>query len=232
MNINAFSNIKRRARSVFYNIAASKVHKNTIIKFAKKYGLIYFGTVDQQLDEHRVVRGFTVSSTHKDNHYSVGSVDGYDVTVVDRNDAVLKPNGTVVINSWLIMAFDLKTDCDVPHIFINANNHDNSAFESLFSTYPSLSSINLGTFEAYSTEFTNRFTIYSKPTDSIDVEKILRADAARILGTHLWPYSAEVQDGTLYIYCSGEKITLANLNTILANGLWLARNIDSIIESI
>jgi hypothetical protein len=47
-------------------------------RFSKKLGFVYFGNVDQHDDEHEVIRGLTVSTTHKDAHYAVGSFDDYD----------------------------------------------------------------------------------------------------------------------------------------------------------
>lgn len=38
-------------------------------KFAHKIGLVYFGVVDQHQDDHEVIRGLTVSTTHRDDHY-------------------------------------------------------------------------------------------------------------------------------------------------------------------
>jgi len=232
MNNNFFVKLKRSSHSFIHNIAASKIHRSLIKKFAIKLGMIYFGPVDQNIDEHRFLRGFTVSPTHKDNHYSVGSVEDYDVAIVDRNDVIIKPDGDTYVRGWLIMSFDLHTERDVPHMFINANNDNNSAYDLLFSTNPSLLEISLGTFEQYDPEFTRRFKIYSAPTDSIEVEKLLPAASARVLGVHLWPYSVEVCDNVLYVYSSDKNVTANTLKTMLLCGIWLAKNIDSLIESI
>lgn len=218
--------------SIFRNVSANRVKKRLILKFAKKMGLIYFGAVDQHKDEHKVVRGFTVSSSHRDYHYSVGSVDGYDMILVDRTDVISQKDGSTAIYNWLIMAFDLNTKIDVPHLFINSNNHNPAAYGSLFDTFPILTPVTLGTFEAYDPEFTNRFTIYTQPSDFIEVERLFPSRTIRVLGAHFWPYSAEVKDGVLYIYSSDDHITQNTLDTMLEIGIWLAKQIDSQIESI
>jgi hypothetical protein len=225
-------NIRRISRSIIHNITTVRTRKHLIEKFTKKVGLIYFGAVNQRRDEHHVVRGFTASSSHQDNHYSVGSVNGYDIILVDRSDTVIKDDSSVVVYNWLIMSFDLCTERDIPHIFIKANNHDSSAYETLFTTFPLLTTLNLGTFEDYNIEFTSRFTFYTQPSNAIEVERLFPAKIARVLGAHFWPLSVELKDGILYVYSDEKNITQNILNTMLQDGLWLAQQIDSQIEQI
>ena len=51
----------------------------------ERYGLVYFGTVEQS-DGHEMVRGLTVSTRAIDRHYCVGSVEGYEVILLERTD--------------------------------------------------------------------------------------------------------------------------------------------------
>ena len=64
-------------------ITNSRVQRHIIKKFTNKIGLVYFGAVNQHQDDNRLVRGFTVSQSHQDDHYSVGTVEGYNVTLVN-----------------------------------------------------------------------------------------------------------------------------------------------------
>ena len=66
----------------------TRLAKKTIQNFADQVGMVYFGYADQHGDDHRLVRGHTVSYTHVDNHVCVGSVRGYDATMLIRNDVV------------------------------------------------------------------------------------------------------------------------------------------------
>lgn len=232
MRPNSSIRFRHLTHNILRNISANRIKKRLITKFSKKIGIIYFGTVDQHKDEHRVVRGFTVSPSHRDYHYSVGSVDGYDVTLVDRTDLMAQKDGSVVNRNWLIMAFDLHTKIDVPHIFINSNGHNPAAYAMLFDIFPILTPVGLGTFEDYNPEFTSRFTIYAQPSDFIEVERLIPAKTARVLSAHLWPYSAEIKDDVLYIYSSDNHLSQNTLDTILEIGIWLAKQIDSQIESI
>ena len=204
----------------------ARTRRRVVKKFADKVGLLYFGYVNQHSDDHRIVRGFTVSATHQDNHYCVGSIGDYDITMVDRCDLVRQSNDSVATYNWLIMAFDLHTKQDLPHIFINALNHDSRPYTTLFTTFPSMKQIELGTFEDYGPEFTSRFAIYSQPSASIEVEKLFPNIATRVLGTHFWPMSAEVHENILYVYSDEEQVTHNLLDTMLQSGLWLAGHLD------
>lgn len=217
---------RRIAHNIFRKATSARTHKRTIIKFVEKIGLVYFGSVSQDSDDHQVVRGFTVSSSHQDSHYSVGSINGYDIIVVERNDAVWQSDGSIAIQDWLIMAFNLHTKQDVPHFFLHANRQDSKAYETLFSTFPNMKEVYLGTFETYGPEFTSRFSLYSQPSVSIEVERLFPADSTRVLGAHFWPFSAELHNSTLYVYSDGKQITPHLLNTMLENGLWLANHLD------
>ena len=223
--------VKHIARNVFHT-ANRRARKRMIIKFADKTGLLYFGTVSQHSDDQRIVRGFTVSSSHQDNHYSVGSINGYDVTLVDRSDALWQPDGSIATHNWLIMAFDLRTKQDIPHFFLSARNHDQKPYMSLFTTFHTMKEVNLGTFEEYSPEFTSRFSIYTQPSTSIEVERLFPADTTRILGAHFWPLSAEQNENILYIYADNAHVTPSLLDTMIEDGLWLAGHLDRQAELI
>lgn len=223
---------RRASYNIIHNIPANRIKKRLMTQFVKKIGLIYFGTVDQHKDEHRVVRGFTISSSHRDYHYSVGSVDGYDITLVDRSNMIPQKDGSIVDYNWLIMVFDLHTKIDIPHLFINSNNYNSAAYDTLFDIFPILTPVILGTFENYDPEFTSRFTIYTQPSDFIEVERLFPARTTRVLSAHFWPYSSEVKDGVLYIYSNGNHISQNTLDTMLEIGVWIAKQIDSQIESI
>ncbi|MEI6850765.1 MAG: hypothetical protein WCK26_02240 [Candidatus Saccharibacteria bacterium] len=205
--------------------------RKIIEKFANQVGLVYFGFVDQNKDEHKVVRGLTVSSVHKDNHYCVGSVDGYNVAIVDRTDYIWQPDGTKALHNWIILTFDLNSKRPIPHFFIGARNRDLKPFSSLFSSFPNMHKVDLGTFETYDIDFTSRFSIYARTAKFIDIEKIIPSKTARVLGAHFWPYSIEQHENILYVYSANENTSFDSLNTMLKNGLWFASYLDSLKET-
>lgn len=218
--------VKRITYNLFQNVANTRVRKRAIIKFCEKTGLVYLGSVNQHSDDHQIVRGFTVSSSHIDNNYSVGSVGGYNITIVDRSDAVWQPDGSIAMYNWLIMSFDLHTKQDTPHFFLNANNHSSKPYEMFFRTFPAMKAVHLGTFENYGTEFTSRFSIYTQPSISIEVERLFPASTAMVLGAHFWPLSAELHEGKLYVYSDEKRVTACLLEAMLESGLWLTEQLD------
>jgi len=146
--------------------------------------------------------------------------------MVDRSDALWQPDGSIATHNWLIMAFDLHTKQDIPHFFINAHNHDPKPYMSLFTTFRTMKEVNLGTFETYSPEFTSRFSIYTQPSMSIEVERLFPANSTRVMGVHFWPLSAEQHANILYIYADNAHVTSNLLDTMLENGLWLSDHLD------
>lgn len=207
-------------------------HRRIIQKFGEKIGLIYFGFVDQYSDDHKVIGGFTASSSHHDNHYSVGSVGGYSITLLERTDGIWQEDNSVKIYNWLILAIDIDTSQELPRFFLKANNHNEDSYRSMFLTSPTLKEVELGAFEAYGVDFTSRFTFYSNPSDSIQLQRLFPADTTRVIGAHFWPLSVEVKGKTLYIYADATNLSSGLLDTVLENGLWLAGHISNRIENI
>ena len=104
-------------------VVQSRLHKRAFQQFATKLGLVYFGYVDQRNDEHSLVRGVTVSTKHRDNHYCIGSFDGYDITVVERVDTLHFPGKESKTHNWTILTLDLHHGHDVPHVFMGLTSH-------------------------------------------------------------------------------------------------------------
>lgn len=225
-----FKAIKKHSSIISHRIKNTS-RKHIITEFAEKNGLVYFGYVNQQTDDHRIVRGLSVSSTHQDNHYCIGSVNGYNVMVVDRTNYVSRPGEKPVLLNVLIMTFDLHTDKPIPHFFIQAKNHDVKPFKPLFNTYPNMKDAELGTFEQYSTEFLTRFSLFVRPAKSAEVEEVVDSELAKVMGAHFWPLSAEQHDNVLYVYSNDEPVTSQLLDTMFENGLWIAEQLDFNSES-
>lgn len=205
--------------------------KRIFTKFTSKVGLVYFGFVDQHHDEHKVIRGLTVSSTHIDDHYSVGSVGGYNISIVNRSDSVWYSNKISHFNNWLIMSFDLHSKIPIPHLFIGAKNRDLRPFAALFSTFPNMKELEFDN-NKYGQEFTNRFNIYGRPGKSFEIQQVITENMSKIIGAHLWPFSAEQHNNVLYLYSSGDKVTISLLESMIENGIWLSSQLDKNAESI
>jgi hypothetical protein len=209
------------------NGVASRLRRRIIVYFCEKVGFVYFGRVDQHHDDHHIVRGLTVSSSHQDYNYSVGSFDGYDISLVDRLDTHQTASGQYKTHNWLIFEIDLHNSADVPHVFLGAHDQTNTAYTRLFTAFPALQPVPLGTFEKHSDEFTRRYHLFASPSHFMDVERNFTADMTRTIAAHFWPLTVEVCEGALYIYADNQTLTVHLLETMLKNGLWLARQLDT-----
>ena len=64
------------------HIAKTRATRQAMRRFADRAGLVYFGYANQHDDDHRLVRGHTVSHTHIDDYLCIGTIRGYDTTVL------------------------------------------------------------------------------------------------------------------------------------------------------
>ncbi len=212
-----------------------KLHskKATIQHFADDFGLVYFGYVNQLDDEHRIVRGLTVSVDHHDNHYCIGSYEGYDVAYVERSDELRTPKlNKKSKHTWQVMEFDLYTKKSLPHFFIGLHGHSESFYMQLFTKYPVLRSIRLGNLGEHVHDFIMKYRVYASPENTIAVEKLIAPSASELISKHFGTLAVEVHDSSLYIYSEMAVPTLELLEAMIKNGVWLARHIDEAAESI
>lgn len=210
-------------------VIQARLHRRVFVQFAQRMGLVYFGYVDQRSDEHRLVRGLTVSARHRDNHYCIGSYENYDITLVERSDTIHfpgKPSGT---HNWIIMTIDLHTSRDLPHVFLGLHSHNETFYAHLFTKFSQLTKIPLGTFGQHSPQFTERYALYTDPTHMIAVEQLLNPAVTTIIGDSFGSLTAEIADGCVYIYAEHNHPTIQLLERMLSNGVWLAKTIDSSI---
>jgi hypothetical protein len=207
-------------------------NKRTIMSFADKMGFVYFGHVDQWNDEHQLIRGLTLSPHHQDRHYSVGSVYDYDIVLAERTDSIRlhgKPSRTY---TWLIMAFDLHTKADLPHIFLGPHTHSDATYAQIFTQFGQLQKVPLGTFGAHDKAFIDRYGIYTSPAEALTAERLFDNEITKTIGAHFGNTGVEISDGCLYLYSEHKLITNSLLETILKNGVWLAKHIDERAETI
>lgn len=208
-------------------VIQSRLHKRVFMQFAEKIGLVYFGYVDQRSDEHRLVRGLTVSANHRDNHYCIGSFEGYDMTLVERVDTIRFPGKPAKTHDWIIMAFDLHAPVDVPHVFIGLHTHSEAFYAQLFTKFSYLTKVPLGTFGAYDPAFTQRYAVYTEPSQSVAAERLFDQEIARTIAAHFGSLTMEIADGCLYLYAEHQRPSMALLDKMAKYGVWLAKSIDA-----
>ncbi|MGB4762123.1 MAG: hypothetical protein WBP12_02065 [Candidatus Saccharimonas sp.] len=205
------------------HIVRTRLTRRIVERFAEKAGLVYFGYVDQR-DDHRFVRGHTVSATHIDGHYSIGTVRGYDVVLLQRND-VLVPRGGKKEQRyhWLILTIDLHSPIDVPHLYVGHQNRERAFGE----TYARLTPLLIGATGTYPPQFTGNYTVYGQPSHVIEIEQIITPEISTVIATHFHGASIEIEDNTVYLYIESRYPTEALLEKMLSNSLWLAEQIDT-----
>ena len=198
-------------------------YKKMIMAFAERSNMVYFGFVSQLSDEHRIVRGLTVSTKHQDYHYCIGTYHGYDVVFVERSDTLLTSGHSHV---WHIMEFDLSTKADLPHIFIGSPVHGNGFHSLIKAKYSTMLAAQLGMTAEYPKEFTDYFSLVTNPSQVIAAEQLIDPAIAAMIGKHFKGLVVEVIDSSLYVYSKKQHLTGSLLDTMIANGVWLARQID------
>jgi hypothetical protein len=208
-------------------VIQSRLHKHVFMQFADKVGLVYFGYVDQRSDDHRLVRGLTVSADHRDNHYCIGSFHGYDLTLVERVDTIRFPGKPAKNHDWIIMAFDLHSTVDIPHVFLGLHTHSDTFYAHLFTKFNQLVKAPLGTFGAYDPAFTSRYAVYTEPAQAIAAERLFDQTVTKTIGEHFGSLTVEIADGCLYLYAEHQRPSSALLEKMLKYGVWLSQAIDA-----
>lgn len=202
--------------------------RGTVIRrFASKMGLVYFGTVDQHKDEHEVIRGLTVSTTHKDAHYAVGSFDGYDVSIVDRFDVVIDAQRHPIEHTWLIFQIDL-LDKSLPHAFFKPLGHSPQAYNKFFTAFNTLHVINSVLNESHSHEFHSRYEVISNVTHAQHLEQALPSQVTQTIAARFWPHAIELFEGKLYVYITEHRLNETVLGSTLQSATWLAGVLDGL----
>ncbi|RWZ78763.1 MAG: hypothetical protein EOT05_03375 [Candidatus Microsaccharimonas sossegonensis] len=194
-------------------------------KFADKIGLVYFGTVDQHEDEHEVIRGLTVSTTHKDSHFAVGSFDDYDISLVDRFDVSYDVHHKVIKHSWVILQVSLQNK-ELPHIFFKPIGHSPAAYNRFFTAFHTLHIINDVFNENHPIEFHHRYELYGLATHVVTLEKTLNSRVTQTIAARFWPHAIEVHEGKLYVYITEPRLSEAMLAATLQASTWLAGVLD------
>ena len=201
---------------------SSRSLKKIILEFAERCDLLYFGYVSQLSDEHRLVRGLTVSTRHRDHHYCIGTYKDYNVVFVERTDTIL----TNHTHTWHILEFDLKSKADIPHMFIGSERHGLGFHALLKAKFPKMAPLSLGTTAKYPSEFTDYFHIYTRAVNAVEAEQLITPEPAKLIGEHFKGLAVEITKDALFIYSEKTQLSGRLLDVMMANGIWLAQVID------
>ncbi len=222
--------MKRIARSVITpakRLVKLRSDRKIIRKFADKHGLVYFGFVSQRDDEHRIVRGLTLSTRHRDDHYCIGTYEDYDVVFVERKDSLRTRQGIAKRpHCWHIFEFDLQTSRTLPHIFVGSLSHSEEFYMQFFTKFPTLRPVHLGRTTDQSPHFDAHFRVYAAPVALIEIGQLLTTEIIQTVTQHFGNLAFEVVDNSLFIYSENAALSSSMLETMIKNGRWLAGSID------
>jgi hypothetical protein len=207
-------------------VTQSYLHRQIFQKFANKVGLVYFGYVDQRNDEHSLIRGLTVSTKHRDNHYCIGTYEGYDTALVERVDTIQFPAKPSQTHTWIIMTFDLHHAIDLPHVFLGLRNHGEAFYAQLFTKYAHFSELNTSLLPEYDPSFAARYIMLAKADHILQAKQVFNPAITKVLVDEFQSLAIEINNDTLYVYSDQHRPTAALLEKMLTRGLWLARAID------
>lgn len=195
--------------------------------FAEHYDLVYFGRLHQEDDDQRIVRGITVSKQHVDNHYCVGTVQSYDIVLLKRTDIITEANSTRTEKySWVLMQFDLHSQYDHPHVFIDGGHHNELFYQMLFAKFARLMKVDKALFGEENSEFTDRFTAYTPPDALDDLPLVMDGEVGKTMATHFGHLDFEWFQDRLIVYSTGRMPTKHLLEHMLRAGLWMADVLD------
>lgn len=194
----------------------------TIQRLALAMGLVYFGYVDQRDDEHRLVRGVTVSTTHNDHHYTVGTFQGYDVSLVVRRDSLEYTDRRLKDHHWTIVTVDLHSAVDVPHIYIARHTVRDEMVARL---------AHLTALPHAGDAFSKQYTIYGSMGQFIMIQSLFMQPVREVIAREFVGLSVEIFEGTIYLYANEKHPSRTQLERMLRNGIWLAQTIDTMLYS-
>lgn len=194
----------------------------TMQRLADTLGLVYFGYVDQRDDDHRLVRGITVSTTHDDHHYTVGSFQGYDISLVVRRDSLPYGSRRMREAYWTILTVDLHSEVDVPHIYIGQHTVRDEMVARL---------THMTALPHAGDGFSKQYTIYGSMGQFIMIQSLFMQPVRETIAREFAGVSIEVTDGTVYLYVSEKHPSRTQLERLVRNGIWLAQTIDATLYS-
>lgn len=214
--------LKLRHRLSVINDAATR---RVIKQFATKYHLVYFGRVDSREDEHQLIRGLTVSTSHTDNHYTVGTVEGHDIMLVQRRNTISFPGKPDAEYKWLIMEIETAQN-KLPHLFIDGHRHDETFYANMFVKVPAFQDVT-GDIAQRDANFARKYHVFGLPNQYARVSAVLTPEVTGAVTQHFHQFDFEIVEDRVYVYAAGHVVTLATLQEMLRAGVWLANTLNA-----
>lgn len=200
--------------------------KYAFLQFAKKSGLVYFGSTAASTDGSRLVRGVTLTSKHTDAHYCLGVHDGYDIACVQRSGEMSFPGKKSTKHSWIIMEFDLHSASPLPHILIGRKNEAELLYDNMLTINRDMQEHIFSTPDQHKKEYIKQYATYSPPAYAHMVEFVISPEFSSAIVSHFKNLLIEIEGDNIYLFIDQPKPTAAFLNKMMHYGLMVAKHID------
>lgn len=192
--------------------------RTVIQRLADAMGLVYFGYVDQRDDDHRLVRGSSVSTTHDDHHYTVGTFQGYDVSLVVRRDSLQYADRRLKEHHWTIVTVDLHSQVDIPHIYVGRHTVRDELVARLTHLTP---------LPHAGDAFSKQYTMYGSMGQFIMIQSLFMQPVRDVIARDFVGMSIEIHDGTVYLYTNEKHPSRTQLERMFRSAIWLAQTVDA-----
>lgn len=194
-----------------------------IRKVASHLGLVYFGALGHD-DEHEVIRGITVSTSHRDSHFATGTFDGYDISLVDRDD-IIREGTSSSHRRWAIVQVSLKRTLAVREWIFLPHDHRHHYAHAL-TGLRHLQPIDALVAVPYSPECLRRYSLMAPSHQALDVHHVITPALADLAAIKLWPHAVELKDDRLLVYITEDRLNETVLRVAIESALWLADSLD------
>ncbi len=200
--------------------------KRIMVQFTNKTGLLYFGEINTQDNDSRLVRGITLATGYRDTNYCFGAHDSYDIAVVQRLGQVEVPDRQSDSHRWLIMQFDLHTATSLPHILISRRSAAEAMYANFLDVNRDMLEHVFASPDDHHEQFTKQFVTFAPPAHAPTVEHIVSPEFTSAIVGHFKHLMIEIEGDSVYLFVDDPVITTPFLNKMLHYGLQFAKHID------
>ncbi len=204
--------------------------KKVFKDLCEQLDLVYFGHVSQHHDEHQMVRGFTLSPSHVDRHYCVGTLGGRDIIILQRTDTVSFPDKPSKAYTWVLLQIDMKKRTDL-HLVLNSYNYESPVYDTLFKKLQHLQAVDPQSLPSYDQSFLKRFKLYSQQHNIDHIQRTLSDETARTLSHHFGMFDYELVDDELIVYAPVTTPHHKDIEHMIKAGIWFADELEKNLDT-
>jgi hypothetical protein len=214
--------IRHKATAALHTLLGNE--RRTFQSLCQEFQLVYFGHIDRHRDEDIVIRGATLSQSHRDEHFCVGTVQARDVVLLKRSDTVTSIQHPSTGLSWYVLQIDTRRH-DLPHVILDGRRQPPAYYERLYTTHNRLGRVDPTSLQV--AKFTQQFDTLTTPDGLGSVLSFLTPQVMSQLGHHFHQFDYEWFQDRLIIYAPNPKASNGLLRNMLQVGLWLADQLDN-----